>query len=252
MPLIPPENGYLLKLGDVVNIGVDLPDMTFAEDLATVIRSENGELMMLLCGGGFPQHMQIIAGAKILISKGEGQTFSQFTARIITVETKGILKVGQLQRVVVNERRAHMRVDLPVPVNYYLPQNQNMADVIAEWERAKGFDGKYHEETGTLLAGRRHGVNLSGSGLRFKIHDCFSHGTFLHLKIAIPGEEPDHIHAVGSIVRTHELPAEINSHKHYATSISFRMIESNDRQKLTRHILDEQRKTVMKSSEPRL
>jgi hypothetical protein len=249
MTSTPPENSCQLKPGDVVNIGIDLPDMTFVEDLATVIFAEDDELMLQLCGGEIPQHMTITPGANLLISKGEGQTLFQCTTRLIYVDEKGTMRIKLPQQVVVSERRSCMRVDLAVPVNYFLPQNQNMAKVIAEWESAKELKGTCHEEAEQFLPEHKSSVNLSGSGLRFKTKDCLSPGTLLHLKIGISGEKPEHIHAVGSIIRTHELPTEMNREKQYSIAMTFRMMENNDRQKLTRHILDEQRKTVLKYCE---
>jgi len=251
MPLTPLNNSNFLKSGDVVNIGVDLPDMTFIEDLATVILSEGEELELQLCGDSFTQHMPITQGANILISKGEGQSLFQCTTRLIHINENGLLRIELPKRVVVNERREHMRVDMSVPLNYFLPQSQNMAKVIAEWENAKEYKGTCHEEAEQFSGDYKSSINLSGSGLRFKTSDCLPCGTLLHLKIGIPGAKPVHIHAVGSIVRSDELPAERQSDKQYSTSMSFRMMENIDRHMLTRHILDEQRKTVMQYSEQR-
>lgn len=248
MPLTPSENDYFLKPGDVVSIGIDLPDMTFAEDVATVISSENDGLMLQLCGGGFPLHLPITAGSKVLISKGEGRNLFQCTARLKDVAETGALKIEFPKRVLVSERREYMRLDVAVPVNYYLPQSQNLAKVIAEWEKAKECDGKCHEEADSLLAGQKCTVNLSGNGLRFKIRDCLSYGTLLHLKIALPADKPNHIHAIGSIIRTKELLAEMNHVEYHSTAMAFRMIDGSDRHKLIRHILEEQRKRLMHPS----
>jgi len=248
MPFTPPDSDCILNPGDVVNIGVDLPDMTFAEDMATVISSENGESTLMLCGGGFPQHLLITSGSKVLLSKGNGRALFQCTARIKSVGPAGSLQIELLKRVAVSERREYMRVDVSVPVNYFLPQSQNMAKVISEWERAKEFSESHHEETVPLPTSHKNHVNLSGGGLRFKISDCFPCGTLLHLKIALPGDRPANIHTVGSIIRTNELPAEMSIEKQFSTSIAFRMITMSDRQKLVRHILDEQRKILMQST----
>jgi len=202
-----------------------------------------------LCGGGIPQQLSIPSGAKILISIGKGSSLFQCTTRLVHVDAHGTMRIELPQRVFVNERRAHMRVDVAVPVDYFLPQTQSMAKVIAEWESAKELKGTCHEQTEQFLPEQKCSVNISGSGLRFRTNDYLAHGTLLHLKIGIPGEKPAHIHAVGSIIRTHELPTEMNSEKQYSTSMTFRMMENNDRRKLTRHILDEQRKTVMQYSE---
>jgi hypothetical protein len=246
MPLSPPENDYFLKTGDVVNIGIDLPDMTFTENVATVTGSEHGEIALQLCGDGFPQHMPIIAGSKVLISKGAGRTLFQCVSQLKSAEAKGSIRIDPPRRVVVCERREYMRMDVAVPVSYYLPQSQNMAKVIEEWENAKECNGGCHEETKSLPADQNCPVNLSGSGLRFKIRECLSYGTLLHLKIALPGEKPHHIHAVGSIIRTNkELPSEMNHVEYHSTAMSFRMIDNSDRQKLIRHILEEQRKSLV-------
>lgn len=245
MPLTPPENDYFLTPGDVVNIGIDLPDMTFAEDVATVISSENEGLVLQLCGDGFPKHLPMIAGAKILISKGEGRTLFQCTARLKSAAAPGTLRIEIPRRVIVTERREYMRLDVAVPVNYHLPQSQNMANVIAEWEKAKECNGKCHEEADALLDGQKSPVNLSGSGLRFNIREWLASGTLLHLKITLPDEKPHHIHAIGSIIRTKELPTEMNNGGYHSTAVAFRMIESSDRHRLIRHILDEQRKRLV-------
>jgi hypothetical protein len=104
----------------------------------------------------------------------------------------------------------------------------------------KGCKGECAGNSFTVHPPEECRVNLSGSGLRFKIPDCLSYGALLHLKIDFPGEKHEHIHAVGSIIRTKELLAEMNRIEYYSTSMSFRMIESNDRSRLVKYILDEQ------------
>lgn len=248
MTLTPPENGYFLKSGDVVNIGVNLPDMTFAVNVAKVIGSENGMTTLQICGEEFPQQMLTSSGSKVLLSKGSGRNLFQCTARIKDIGTNGSLQIEFLKQVEVRERREYMRVDVSVPVNYSLPQIQNMTEVISEWERAKECDRSHFEGVEPLISEHGNQVNLSGGGLRFKSRDCYPCGTLLHLKIALPGEPPVKIHTVGTVVRTSELSAAAASQKQYSTSLSFRMIAISDRQKLVRHMLDEQRKILMLSS----
>lgn len=239
MPEARPESDYFLKHGDVVSVGVDLPDMTFVEDMATVICCENGEIMLQLCGSGVPKQISVISGARVLISKREGATLFQCTAMLKSAAANGHLRIGLPKKVVACERREYMRIDLTLPVNYYLPQSQNMAQVIAEWESAIECNG-----AGLNLPEEKREVNLSGGGLRLKTSDRFPCGTLLHLSIALTGEKQHHIHAVGSIVRSKELLSDMNRIESYSTSMSFRIIASSDRQKLSRHILEEQRKKV--------
>lgn len=248
MPEHPSEYASFLRPGDIVNIGVDLPNRTFAEDVATVICSDKGEILLQLCGSGFPRHLPIVSGSKILISKGEGRRLFHCTAQLKDAGSEGTLRIELPAKVVVSERSEYTREDVAVPVDYHLPKSQNLGRVISEWESLRGCQGECVDETAPILSDRKSRVNFSGNGLRFKISDCLSYGTLLHLKIELPGNRSEHIHAVGSIVRTKELLEEMNRIEYYSTSMSFRMIESNDRQKLIRHILAEQRRDLLEKN----
>lgn len=242
MPEYPSENASFLRNGDIVNVGIDLPDKTFAEDVATVVTTGDGEILLHLCGSGFPEHLPIRAGSRVVITRGEGRSLFHSTAILKESPLKRTLKIEFPQRVTVRDRREYMRVDVMLPVRYYMPKSQDMGRVISEWDRFKNCQGECVEDFSQFMSTRDSRVNLSGSGLRFKIGDCLSYGTLLHLKIKLPQEASDHIHAVGAIVRTKELIPEMDHVEYYSSSMSFRMIESSDRLKLLEHILKEQRR----------
>jgi hypothetical protein len=244
MPDYPPENASFLRNGDIVNIGIDLPDKTFVEDVATVVTKADGGILLHLCGSGFPEHLPIRAGSRVLITRGEGRSLFHSIALLKDSPLKRTLSIEFPQSVTVSDRREYMRMDVMVPVRYYMPKSQDMGRVISEWEMLKNCQGECIEGFSQFMQSRESRVNLSGSGLRFKIGDCLSYGTLLHLKIKIPNETPDHIHAVGAIVRTKELIPEMDHVEYYSSSMSFRMIENSDRLKLLEHILKEQRRNI--------
>lgn len=232
-----------LRPGDTVSVGIDLPDRSFAEDQATVIASDRGEILLNLCGKGFPPHMQVDGGTRVVITRAEGRNFYHCTAQLKEKSDSSSLKVEFPERVTVRERREYSRSDVMMQIHYAYPSGQEMGLVIDEWEGLRDCSG------GCMSGFRPVGsinsrVNLSGSGLRFKIKECLSYGTLLHLNIEIPGDAVGHIHAVGSIIRTKELLPEMNRLEYYSTAMSLKMIESGDRQKLLRHIMDEQRKAI--------
>ncbi len=245
MPITPSDYASFLRPGNIVNIGIDLPDRSFAEDVATVVSSDTGEIMLQLCGSGFPEHLQISTGSKVLISQGEGRSIYRCSAQLKSNEKAGALRVELPEKVVVSERSEYMRVDVILKVNYSIPVNQNLSRIFSEWDSTKKCKGGCLNELFTEFPPGECRVNLSGSGLRFKIPDCLSYGTLLHLIIDLPGEKPGHIHAVGSIIRTKELLAEMDRIEYYSTSMSFRMIESSDRSKLIKHLLNEQRRAMI-------
>jgi c-di-GMP-binding flagellar brake protein YcgR len=242
MPGLQPKYDFL-RPGDMVSVGVDLPDRSFAEDQATVIASGRGEILLNLCGKGFPAHMQVDGGTRVVIARAEGRSFFHCTALLKEKPDSGSIKVTFPEMVTVRERREYTRSDVMMQIHYAYPSGQEMGLVIAEWEELRNCYG-------SCMGGIRpvgcinSRVNLSGSGLRFKIKECLSYGTLLHLKIEIPGDSAGHIHAVGSIIRTKELLPEMNRLEYYSTAMSLKMIESGDRQKLLRYIIDAQRKAA--------
>lgn len=244
MPDYPPENATFLQNGDLVQVGIDLPNKTFAEDLATVVATESGEILLNLCGSGFPPHLHIGAGSKVVIARGEGTALFHGTAYLKKSPVNSTITVEFPQQVIVRERREHRRSDVMIPVHYFLPSSQEMGKVIAEWEQLKGCTGKCCDKGKPLQTDNLSRVNLSGSGLRIRINDCLAYGTLLHIKIELTGQNPGHIHAIGSIVRTKELIDEIAHVEYYSTSMSIKMIDSNDRLRLIRHILDEEHRAM--------
>ena len=227
----------------MVSVGVDLPDRSFAEDQATVIASARGEILLNLCGKGFPAHMQVDGGTRVVITRAEGRNFFHCTAQLKEKPDSNSLKVEFPERVTVRERREYSRSDVIMQIHYAYPSSQEMGLVIDEWEELRNCSGDCmgsYRPIGSINSR----VNLSGSGLRFKIKECLSYGTLLHLNIELPGDTAGHIHAVGSIIRTKELLPEMNRLEYYSTAMSLKMIESSDRQRLVRHIIDEQRKAA--------
>jgi hypothetical protein len=242
MPDYPPENASFLRKGDIVNVGIDLPDKTFAEDVATVVATESGEILLSLCGSGFPSHMPISKGSKVFITSGDDRSIFHGTAHLNSHPVDSTLSIEFPQSVKVRARREHLRSDVLIPVHYYKPTNQNMGRVISEWENLKKSEEWCSERFQSTPVEYNSRVNLNGSSLRFKIRDCLSYGTLLHLKIELP--DSVHIHAVGSIVRTKELVPELSHMEYYSTSMIFKMIDGSDRLKVIRHIIDEQHRQI--------
>jgi len=242
MPVTPSEYASFLRPGDVVNIGIDLPQKSFAEDLATVAAVESCGIMLRLCGNGFPPHLPIPGGAKTVITKVAGKTLFHCAARLQAPVSDGTVRIGLPEKVLVRERREYLREDVLIPLNYSLPENQNLGLVIAGWESMRGCGAECAAEGAAEPKRGDSRVNLGGSGLRFKIRDCLSYGTLLHLHIRLPGDAAAHIHAVGSIVRTKELVPEMAHNEYYSTAMALRMVESSDRLRLMKYITAAQHK----------
>jgi hypothetical protein len=246
------KNSVFFHPGDLLNLGINLPDRGFAEDVATVVSVDHDNIIVELCGSGFPPHLEISPGARGVITKGEGRSFYQCRTVLKETVKDRFVKLQLVEVPEIQERREYARKDVIVRIHYDLPASQDLGQVLHEWVRLKSCPDLCLERRSTaagndlVVNGKSHSrVNLSGSGLRFKINDCLSYGTLLHLFIFFPDESDEHIHAIGSIVRTKELLQNMQhdeNNAYYSTSMSFRMIDRHDRNRLMQYIFNEQRK----------
>lgn len=240
MPVSPPEYEHFLRPGKRVTVGIDLPEKKFAEDVATVVAGDGGEILLRLGGSGFPSHLSLVNGTKVIIVTGEGKVLFRCSALLREATNTTALRVALPARVVMEERRDQRRVDLLLPVAYYLPASQELGTLLEEMEQLRRSGGDGPPARAKLLENGQSRVNLSGSGLRFKIRQCLGYGTMLHLVIGLPDGAAAPIHAIGTIVRTRELLPVMNRAEYYSTSLAFRVIDNSDRLRLIKYILDSQ------------
>lgn len=248
-----PEYRTCFRPGDQVTVGLQLADSAFAEDSAVMKALEGGEMRLELCGRGFPPHLIISRGTRVVITRREGRNVFTCSAHIETTGAGAemLLKLGPM--VEIYERREYAREDVEVNIEYSLPHSQEMSRIIHEWEQLKKCPGNCLKVnvppcrdncSGREMQRKVTRINLSGSGLRFKINDCLYYGTLLHLKVAIPDATNDHIHAIGSIVRTRELFPYMEQNDYYSTTMAFKVIDSHDRKKLLEYVLKEQHRAL--------
>jgi|GEM_PF-3047281 len=249
-----PEYREYFRPGDQVTVGLFLEDRTFAEDSAKVIDLHGGTLRLELCCKGFPPHLPIPAGTRGIITRREGRTVFTGTGALTAPAAGRVMELSLEKNTALDERREYARSDVDISVHYSLPARQELGRIIREWEALKKCPGNCLKVDllpcrdnceGREMQRRSTRINLSGSGIRFKIGDCLPYGTLLHLKVAIADGERDHIHAVGAIVRTRELLPVMEQNAYYSTTMAFKVIDSHDRKKLLEYVLTEQRRAIL-------
>jgi len=249
-----PEYRRYFRPGDQVTVGLFLADKTFAEDSATVFSIDGSRLLLELCGSGFPPHLAISPGTRGVITRREGRNVFTCNGTLTAPDTCRVMELELEKNTVVGERREYARRDIDISVYYCLPAKQEMGRIIREWEALKKCPGNCltvdlapcrDSCDGREMESRKTRINLSGGGIRFKIGDCLPYGTLLHLRVTVPGEDSDHIHAIGSIVRTRELLTVMEQQAYYSTTMAVKVIDSLDRTKLVEHVLREQRLAIL-------
>lgn len=248
----PPKCNDFFRPGDQVGLGVHLSGCCFAEDAAMVIRVDGREMTVELCGSGFLTPYAPSPGdSAVIVGRGVRSVY-WFRAHLRKAVTGRLMKLQLADLPEIQERREYARMDVTVPMGYKLPAGHDMRQVLNDWLEMKksavtcrngGSIASDHEGEPAGLSPCR--VNLSGSGLRFKINDCLSYGTLLHLYFQLPGDNEPPVHAIGTIVRTRALLPEMPPTPYYSTLMSIRMIDSHDRSRLMGHVLNEQRKALL-------
>jgi len=249
-----PEYMAYFPPGDQVTVGLQLSDKTFAEDSAMVTDLDGGRLRLELCGRGFPPHLAIPAETRGVITRREGRTVFTCTGTLAVPAAGKTMELALEKDPLVSERREYARNDVDISIHYSLPAKQEMGRIIREWEELKKCPGNCLKVDlppcrdncdGREMESRITRINLSGSGIRFKIGDCLPYGTLLHLRVAIPDGNQAHIHAIGAIVRTRELLQVMEQNAYYSTKMAFKFIDSHDRKKLLEYVLGEQRRAIL-------
>lgn len=249
-----PEYMSYFRPGDQVTVGLQMADKTFAEDSAMVTDLEGVKLQLELCGSGFPPHLDIPSGTRGVITRMEGRNVFTCHGTLTAPAAGRVMELVLEKQTTVCARREYARNDVDIRVHYSLPSRQDMGRIIREWEELKKCPGYCLNVDlppcrdncrGSEMLSCNTRINLVGSGLRFKIGDCLSYGTLLHLKVAIPDEERNHIHAIGSIVRTRELLPVMEQETYFSTVMAFKIIDNHDRKKLLEYVLREQRRAIL-------
>lgn len=239
-----------------IKIAIHLPNETILDINATILKIEGNLLHLETFRSGERQIAITPNGARINILTTEAWAFCRGTGtvknvsgRVFTVDIDGPLEIQQ--------RREFFRLDMFLPVAYSVPIDQQLSNVEGMWKARKmlldnsapnkvlpyqGSFKVYGWDDGSDVEPKR--VNMSGGGLRIKLPEELSPGTFINLDIFIPTPPLKAVIAVGSVIRATEVLLNLETSTSYVTSIKFALITEKDQERIISYIFNEQRNNL--------
>jgi Family of unknown function (DUF5634) N-terminal domain/PilZ domain len=239
-----------------VRIGFHLPDDT-AIDLNAIVIGIDGAILHLETYGSEVDHLiHVPIGTKVVILSSESWAFCRFqgilddaVGRDFTVRLEGEPEIQQ--------RREYFRMDVFLPLDYSMPEDQQLSSVEGIWKAQRMMDGfgdppraipfqesfkilKWND--GPDIEPSR--MNISGGGLRVKTPEAFTSGTLLNMDLFLPMNQIRVISAVASVIRSVEIKLTLDNRLAFTTAMKFAFITEKDQEKIISHIFNEQRNNL--------
>lgn len=244
-----------------IRIAIHLPDERFIDLNAVVVRVEANLLYLETFRNGERQIGNITEGTEANVMTTEAWAFCRgrgtvhdISGRCFTIAIHGELEIQQ--------RREYFRLDVYLPVAWSVPDDQQLTSVEGIWKARKmllesspqpkvvPFQGSFkilEWDNGNEIEPKR--LNLSGGGLRIKLPEELSAGTFINLDIFLPSIPLKAVIAVGSVIRATEVLLNLDTSPSYVTAIRFNNISEKDQERIISYIFNEQRNNLRMQSE---
>ena len=168
----------------------------------------------------------------IVVSEREG---ARITARLI----------GE---VVPDELREFYRIDAYIPLRYRLPAGETPEQIKEQWRKERSpLPSPEDKEplppaTAADVPPLPHPIaaNLSGSGIRIKIHDQLTIGDLVPLELLLPLDGTHSVTVLGEVMHVSQLKTREGEPPLYSTALHFCNIDERDRDTIIRFISVEQ------------
>lgn len=183
-----------------------------------------------------------------------GKEGSAYCCRAIVVsEREGARITARLiGEVVPDELREFYRIDAYIPLRYRLPTSESPEQIKEQWRKERYPLPSPEDRETQLPPGESEAVadtsplphpvaaNLSGSGIRIRVHDHLTIGDHIPLELLLPLDGTHSVAVVGEVMNVSPLKTREGEPPLYSTALHFRCIDERDRDAVIRFISKEQ------------
>ena len=223
------RDGALISL-----IDEDLVKLQLSRDiLPEMVRTETGTIVDIRAGKDGSAH----CCRAIIVEEPEG----------------ALLTVRLIGNVIPDEMREYYRIETYIPIRYHLEPDSSSEQIKEQWharryplptqaKKASPFSppgeeqSRYHEPASTAPLA----ANLSGSGIRIRIHEELTVGSLLPMELYLHLETPMVAQVVAEVVQTTPLCAREGVAPLFSTALRFICIDERDRDSVIKFISAEQ------------
>lgn len=225
---------------------------TFFSDWAVISILDEDLVEFQLSRDVLPENVSAETGT--ILDLRLGKDGSAYCCRAIVIsEREGARITARLiGEVIPDELREFYRIDAYIPLRYRLPADESPEHIKEQW-RKKRYPSPSEENdepsapaTGTdaeaapPLLPHPVAANISGSGIRVRIHEQLAVGELLPLELLLTHDGTQTVAVVGEVMHVSPLRTKEGAPPLYSTALHFRCIDERDRDAVVRFVSAEQ------------
>lgn len=246
--------------GQQVKIGLRLSSNLLRESNGEIITFSGNSARVEILGEVPKAIVALEPGSSVTLSGWSGWGFYRNEAILVAKSSpKGLdLRLeGDVEEI---QRREYFRLDVALPVNVSVPDQQTIAALSEQWEKKKALNqaappprifaaaGGYRAIDAAKKEISAEELNLSGGGLRLRMPSAISSGTRVHVDIFLPATSPRIISTVAEVLRCNEVTLRIETNPIFIVAMKFILIEEKDREAIIAFLFAEQRLQLQSES----
>lgn len=214
---------------------------TIFRDWAIITLLEEDLVELRLSRDVLPEDLNADTGT--ILDLRLGREGSAYSCRAIVVENHEGPKVTArlIGEVIPDELREFFRIDAYIPIRYRVPEGESAEETMERW-RARRSRRPLHQKRpsapfASAMIGMESGTprptpvaaNISGSGIRVRIHEMLNAGDLLPMELHLQLDSPLLVDVVGQVVHVGRLRTRKGEPPLYSTALRFLCIDERDR-----------------------
>ncbi len=239
-----------------VKVGIKLADGKLLDISGLVRFIEKDRLTLEMVGNDIPGQVDASEGAATFITFWTGWSLCRCNGILVQKIYGRRIFLRLTGQVIEKQTRDYFRLDVSMPLNYYLPESQKVTEVHEEWISMLGMLKQHSPVMSPCADGFKvvrwdgrddippHQVNLSGGGIRFKSGEYIKPQSLVILNLFLPLVPSRVVHIVAEVLRCNEILLGREKGQSYMTAARFQFISEKDRESIISFIFSEQRRIL--------
>lgn len=232
-----------------VSIRFPQPQVTAFQECGTIAFSSEDLLELQLSRDMLPPGVGTDTGTILVLRLGKERTGLCCNAIIVGQHEGAKITTRLIGDVFPDELRDFYRIDAYIPIHYEIPEVHALEWVKAQWkenrysnEQQSSPDNETLRFARNVTDGQKNGhlipvaANVSGSGIRIKIHEKLKIDDLLFLDLFLPLEIPQVLKVVGQVVHVNPIPAQEGELPLHTTALYFLCIDERDRDAIVKFV----------------
>ncbi|RNC69040.1 MAG: PilZ domain-containing protein [Desulfuromonadales bacterium] len=231
-----------------VEVRIPRPNEGPFRDGAVISRFEEDLVELQLSRDVLPASARVETGTTIDIRTGKDGSAYCCRALIVSERQGAYLTTRLIGDVMPDEMRDFYRIDTYIPIFYQLPGDESPELVREQLQQQRSASQKpaNHAVPLQVCAGEATNpvplaANLSGSGIRIRIHEELRPGSLIPLELHLRQIPPRTISTVGKVVHVNQLRTSEGAPLLYSTALRFLCIDKRDQEAVATFVAAEQR-----------